>query len=567
MGYKSTFDFICGINKTTNSIFALLPLIYSIITIIFIILGIAGVIAFGSGYKFKNAARNVYGLVHLITTFICMLITFNLTYCSLVIPNNSVNVDKVVSKFDYSSPIRKSTKHTIADLQQGGGDKLRTNVMKLINKVFDFINNLLDNNSVPFIITQVLCTTIIVIIFTLMSAIFSGISKAGYEMHCVDSNQVFDIPWWGKLVDFFMHLCLVISSIAVVFYFILKMVKDGFSAVTSGFGLRPGYTKQTNIQDALSSVTDQIDNPDAQQAIIELTYALQEWPVMRAIFIISLSYYIIQLFLRWFQDVISNNIVLLSSWQKRETECSDEPNKEFKTNVERGFILFCNILLFILLLVITLVLIVANIKFSSIIRKGLIEIPKYYIPAAATLSVPLEYNSLKETASKLAKGKINIQKMEDKAFKQLSKALNSKGEFDVDKVDLMIDFEGMGDAYDGIPIDTSIISPITQSKNKRRPPDKPLFKDEEDRERYENYQREERARNQIRERTSTNPKPLSAFVTPQPPPPTPEPPPPTPEPPPPAPEPPPPAPEPPPPAPEPPPPAPEPPPPAPEPEK
>ena len=530
MGYKSTFDFICGINKTTNSIFALLPLIYSIITIIFIILGIAGVIAFGSGYKFKNAARNVYGLVHLITTFICMLITFNLTYCSLVIPNNSVNVDKVVSKFDYSSPIRKSTKHTIADLQQGGGDKLRTNIMKLINKVFDFINNLLDNNSVPFIIAQVLCTTIIVIIFTLMSAIFSGISKAGYEMHCVDSNQVFDIPWWGKLVDFFMHLCLVISSIFVVFYFILKMVKDGFSAVTSGFGLRPGYTKQTNIQDALSSVTDQIDNPDAQQAIIELTYALQEWPVMRAIFIISLSYYIIQLFLRWFQDVISNNIVLLSSWQKRETECSDEPNKEFKTNVERGFILFCNILLFILLLVITLVLIVANIKFSSIIRKGLIEIPKYYIPAAATLSVPLEYNSLKETASKLAKGKINIQKMEDKAFKQLSKALNSKGEFDVDKVDLMIDFEGMGDAYDGIPIDTSIISPITQSKNKRRPPDKPLFKDEEDRERYENYQREERARNQIRERTSTNPKLSSAFATPQPPPPAPEPPPPAPEP-------------------------------------
>jgi hypothetical protein len=541
MGYKSTFDFICGINKTTNSIFALLPLIYSIITIIFIILGIAGVIAFGLGYKFKNAARNVYGLVHLITTFICMLITFNLTYCSLVIPNNSVNMENAASNFDYSSPIRKSTKHTIADLQQGGGDKLRTNIMKLINKVFDFINNLLDNNSVPFIIAQVLCTTIIVIIFTLISAIFSGISKAGYEMHCVDSNQVFDIPWWGKLVDFFMHLCLVISSIFVVFYFILKMVKDGFSAVTSGFGLRPGYTKQTNIQDALSSVTDQIDNPDAQQAIIELTYALQEWPVMRAIFIISLSYYIIQLFLRWFQDVISNNIVLLSSWQKRETECSDEQNKEFKTNVERGFILFCNILLFILLLVITLALLYANIMYSGVIRQVLIQGPKYYIPAAATLSVPLEYNSLKETASKLARGKINIQQMEDKVFKQLSKAVNSKGEFDVDKVNLMIDFEGMSDAYDGIPIDTSIISPITQSKNRHRPPDKPLIIDEEDRERYENYQREERARSQRsqrRERTSTNPKLSSAFVTPitevppssepqqpsyEPPPPTPEP--------------------------------------------
>jgi hypothetical protein len=47
------------------------------------------------------------------------------------------------------------------------------------------------------------------------------------------------------------------------------------------------------------------------------------------------------------EDIISNNIVLLTRWQKRETECSDEPNKESKTSMERGFILFCNIVILI----------------------------------------------------------------------------------------------------------------------------------------------------------------------------------------------------------------------------
>lgn len=505
MGFKSVLDFICGINNSTKFIFSFLPLLYSIITIIFIILGIVGVIAFGLGNKFKNLARNVYGVIHLITTFISMLVIFNVTYCSMVIQSNTEGADnvanKVASKFTIPSFIKESNGSSLA----GGG--IGTNIKKMITKIFDFINNLLENNSLPFIIVQVLCTSIIVIIITFMSSIFKGISKAGYDMHCTDSNQVFDIPGWGKIVDFFMHLFLIISSIAVIFYFILRLVKDGFGAMTSGFGLKSCDTKPMTIQDAITSATKSIDDPDAQQAIIELTYALQEWPIMRAIFVMTLSYYIIHLFLRWFEDVISNNIVLLSSWQKRETECSDEPNKESKTNMERGFVLFCNILLFILLVVITLALVVAHLYFNPIIRKGIGEVIKYYTPAAATLSVPLEYNSLKETASKLARGKINIQQMEDKVFKQLSKAVNSKGEFDPDKVDLMIDLEGMGDSHSGITIDTSIRSPITKSQHKRRPPDEPLFKNEEEKERYEEYKRQEYEKSKRRERTSKKPDP------------------------------------------------------------
>jgi flagellar biogenesis protein FliO len=503
MGFKSVLDFICGINNSTKFIFSLLPLLYSIITIIFIILGIVGVIAFGLGNKFKNLARNVYGVIHLITTFISMLVIFNVTYCSMVIQSNTEGADNVASKFTMPGFIKESNGPNLA----GGG--IGSKIKKMITKIFDFINNLLENNSLPFIIVQVLCTSIIVIIITFMSSIFKGISKAGYDMHCTDSNQVFDIPGWGKIVDFFMHLFLIISSIAVIIYFILRLVKDGFGAMTSGFGLKSCDTKPMTIQDAITSATKSIDDPDAQQAIIELTYALQEWPIMRAIFVMTLSYYIIHLFLRWFEDVISNNIVLLSSWQKRETECSDEPNKESKTNMERGFVLFCNILLFILLVVITLALVVAHLYFNPIIRKGIGEVIKYYTPAAATLSVPLEYNSLKETASKLARGKINIQKMENKVFNQLSKAVNSKGEIDLQKINLDIAFEGMGDSHSGITIDTSKKSPITKSQEEHRPPDIPIFKNEEDEERYKEYKRQEDAKIKRRAKTSTNPKSLN----------------------------------------------------------
>jgi hypothetical protein len=89
-----------------NFIYPYLPLINSVVTIIFIILGITGAIMFGMGIKFKNVARNVYSFVHLITTFICMLIIFHLTYCPLVIPNNHESKNEVLPK--EQAPIQHS---------------------------------------------------------------------------------------------------------------------------------------------------------------------------------------------------------------------------------------------------------------------------------------------------------------------------------------------------------------------------------------------------------------------------------------------------------------------------
>ena len=470
MVFKPLLDFICSINKITNPIYPYLPIIYTVTTIIFIILGIAGIIAFAMGNKFKNLARNVYAFVHFITTFLSMLIIFNFTYCSLDIPNNPQGMDKLMPKIDYSSVIRKSKGPKFGGSATPIKEENNTKdtILKMITKVFDFINNLLENNGVPIIIAQVFCTSIIVIIYTFMSCIFRGIAKAGYEMHCADSNQTFLIPLWSTLVDFFMHLFLFISSVVVIFYLILKMAKDGFTALTSGFGLKScnANTKPTTVQDAMNSLGDNIDHPDIQQGLIKLSYIMNDWPVMRAIFVITLSYYLSQLFLRWLEDIISSNIVLLTSWQKRKTECSDEEDKEKKTSMDRTFILVCNIWLFVQIVISTIVLLVVHIYFFSLIPKILGEFPKIYIPATTIVSLPLTYESVKQTISKVSNGKVNVDKMENQLFRQLSKVTNTNGELDFNTISKM--FEEAKTKMTGQSL-LDITSPITKRKKVPNP--------------------------------------------------------------------------------------------------
>lgn len=459
MVYKPLLDNICKINNITSPIYPLLPMIYTILTILFIILGIIGIIVFAYGHKFKNFARNIYGFVHFTTTFLCMLFIFSITYCSLVIPYNPEAMKKILAKYDYSNFIRKTKKHQMESAAGPGEDKiggtpdtlktpeipntpedkLKANMLKIIAKVFAFINNLLEHNTIPIIFIQILCTSIIVILCTFMSSIFSGISKAGYEMHCVDSDQVFGIPFLGILVDFLMYLFLFISSFALIFYSIIKMAKDGFNAVSSGFGLKSGNTTPMSTQEIMDSTADYIWHTDVQQYFIELNYVMNEWPIMRATFVITFSYYLSQLVLRGFEDLISSNIVSLVHWQKKKTECSDEEDKERKTSMDRSFTLFGHIVLFIILVISIIALIAAYILNFPFISLAIGELPNIYTPAVATISLPLTYESVKETISKLSKGKVNVEKMENQLFRELSKYTNDNGELNANIISKMIE--------------------------------------------------------------------------------------------------------------------------------
>jgi hypothetical protein len=401
-----------------NFIYPYLPLINSVVTIIFIILGITGAIMFGMGIKFKNVARNVYSSVHLITTFICMLIIFHLTYCPLVIPTNSEDKNEV-------PPEKPSA------IQDGGGGlnmfgskmpipNLPKSITNGVSNIFSFINNLVKNNTIPFIIVQVLCVTIIVIVCTLMSAIYGGIAKAGYELHCTASNEVFNIPWWGNLVDFFMHILLIISSIYAIIYFIIKLFTDIFTSI-------PGSSSKSldtkNINDKMPS--------GVRKRFAKYFNIMNDWPIIRGTFIISLSYYIIQLLLRLFEDFISYIIVSFSNWQKRETECSDEPNKNSKTDMERMITLIINIIIFIVLVIITIALLFINIVYSPVIIQFLTMGPKFYIPAAVAISGHVDLKSITKIVSQATNGKVNEQKIQEISNKVLATLENSGEKFDL----------------------------------------------------------------------------------------------------------------------------------------
>ena len=420
---RPLLNFICIINKGMNFIYPYLPLINSVVTIIFIILGITGAIMFGMGIKFKNVARNVYSSVHLITTFICMLIIFHLTYCPLVIPTNSEDKNEVPPKEPRA-------------IQDGGGGlnmfgskmpgfkmpipNLPKSITNGVGNIFSFINNLVKNNTIPFIIVQVLCVTIIVIVCTLMSAIYGGIAKAGYELHCTASNEVFNIPWWGNLVDFFMHILLIISSIYAIIYFIIKLFTDIFTSI-------PGSSSKSldtkNINDKMPS--------GVRKRFAKYFNIMNDWPIIRGTFIISLSYYIIQLLLRLFEDFISYIIVSFSNWQKRETECSDEPNKNSKTDMERMITLIINIIIFIILVIITIVLLFINIFYSPVIIQFLSMGPKFYIPAAVAISGHVDLKSITKIVSQATNGKVNEQNIQEISDKVLATLENSGEKFDL----------------------------------------------------------------------------------------------------------------------------------------
>jgi len=287
-----------------------------------------------------------------------------------------------------------------------------TKALTMLSNVFKIINNIVDNNNIPVIIIHVLCSSLVVIVFTYMSSIFSGIAKAGYQIHCTENKEAFSSPWWGNLVDFFMYLLLIGTSIFTVIYFFAKLIYDA--------------SKRLKTEKQVSEITSKVET------------VMNNWPLMRAAFIISLSYYIIRLVLQGIEDIISNNIVLLTSWKTRETECSDEPNKQSKTDTERGVVLFGNILFFIILVILTIILVVINFTMLPAIRQLLGTGIETYTTSAAALLVPLSFAGVKRVISNVGKGLpggINSNAILKKFETQIATLATGNGNLDVGSLD------------------------------------------------------------------------------------------------------------------------------------
>ena len=135
------------------------------------------------------------------------------------------------------------------------------------NTPIKVLGDILDCNGAGIIIIQVILVSIIVIFMFLMSVVSNALSKTYYTIKVRETNidETPSMSGWAKIVDLIMYISCIISSILLIFFFIIKI-------------FLPDSTRPFR-----SSI--------------------------QTFFVISIVYYIAQLFLQMLRDVISDNLL------------------------------------------------------------------------------------------------------------------------------------------------------------------------------------------------------------------------------------------------------------------
>ena len=93
------------------------------------------------------------------------------------------------------------------------------------NTPIKVLGDILDCNNAGIIIIQVILVSIIVIFMFLMSVVSNALSKTVYTMKVreININETPSMSGWAKIVDLIMYISCIISSILLIFFFIIKI--------------------------------------------------------------------------------------------------------------------------------------------------------------------------------------------------------------------------------------------------------------------------------------------------------------------------------------------------------
>ena len=222
------------INGPIHKVFQALPFLYTLLAIVCIVLAlIIIIILLFSTFLFfpatyatfidKNIAQQIYSTLHLLYSFLLLCAIVHVTFFK-----------------DINSPD--------------------------INSI-NVLGNIVNNNTAGIIIIQVLLVSIIVIFMFLMSVVSNALSKAYYTLKVREKN-IYETPsmsGWAKIVDLIMYISCIISSILLIFFFVIKIF--------------------------------------VPKIPIPIKSSIQTF------FVISIVYYISQLFLQMLRDLISDNLL------------------------------------------------------------------------------------------------------------------------------------------------------------------------------------------------------------------------------------------------------------------
>lgn len=238
----STFSYISSkmyngitkINALIHNVFQALPFLYTLLAIICIVLALIIIILllfskflfFPAKYATFidiNTSQQIYSTLHLLYSFLLLCAIVHVTFY-----NNKQDSN--------NTPIK-------------------------------VLGDILDCNGAGIIIIQVILVSIIVIFMFLMSVVSNALSKTYYTIKVRETNidETPSMSGWAKIVDLIMYISCIISSILLIFFFIIKI-------------FLPDSTRPFR-----SSI--------------------------QTFFVISIVYYIAQLFLQMLRDVISDNLL------------------------------------------------------------------------------------------------------------------------------------------------------------------------------------------------------------------------------------------------------------------
>lgn len=218
----SMFNVINIINGPIHKVFKALPFLYTLLAIVCIVLFFPAKYA---TFIDKNISQQIYSTLHLLYSFLLLCAIVHVTFY-----NNKQDSN--------NTPIK-------------------------------VLGDILDCNNAGIIIIQVILVSIIVIFMFLMSVVSNALSKTVYTMKVreININETPSMSGWAKIVDLIMYISCIISSILLIFFFIIKI-----------------FAPKSNFYNSSRSS-------------------------IQTFFVISIVYYIAQLFLQMLRDVISDNLL------------------------------------------------------------------------------------------------------------------------------------------------------------------------------------------------------------------------------------------------------------------
>jgi len=312
-------------------------IIYVLIAIVTIVIAIVGFcfMLFSDIRLTKGQSQTIYSIFHLIVSIIIAILTIGYSYNSeekIQEKPNCTHVDTNAIGKKYQAIISKTTLIP----------RTESALVYEVKPLLDPLNCIVIKNYQAVFIIQSFIISFVVIISTILLIISSSLAKAYYKLVC--GNDEIVIPYWGRLVDMLMNLTLFGSFLGIIIIYFIRFIY--------------------NIH-----------------KIEKLEILKNKYEAMKTLFLISFSYYISQLILIMYEDLIANNISSIGNWKNTNKECKDyekdKSNNDIipEPNLALQILYLClNIMLLIIIWIINICLIaVSGIYFmpiNMVVSKG-----------------------------------------------------------------------------------------------------------------------------------------------------------------------------------------------------